>query len=96
MNELLLIFVLFTVVLLGLFQVAKSYCNSFIAFLICSVIVVCIALGFVGLREGITYNSNFSNIYLNGYMRTNPYSNNATEFTFSNLKLDGNSNGTIY
>jgi len=96
MNDLLWLFGLFTVVLLGLFQLAKLFMNAFSAFLICSVIVLCITFGFIGVREGITYNSNFSNIYLNGYVRTNPYSSNATEFNFSNLKLDGNSNGTVY
>ena len=97
MNDLMVLLVLFTVVLFGLFQLAISYFTKFNAFLICSVVVVLATLGFVGLREGIIYNSNFASLNLNGYMRANPYgNNNATEFNFSNLRVDGNSNGTIY
>jgi len=95
MNNLLLIFILFTVVLLGLFQVAKSYFNPFSAFLICSIVVVCIALGYVGLQEGLTYNSTFKALTMNGQMKVLPLGTNGGDFTYNNLKMDGNSNGTV-
>jgi len=95
MNDLLVKFVLFTVVLLGLFNLANSYFNTFRAFLICSVLVICIALGYVGLQEGLTYNSNFKTLTLNGQMKVLPVGTNGGDFTYTKLVMDGNSNGTV-
>ena len=98
MKGLVVVLILFTVAFWSVFQISKSYFSGFLAFLVASVVTVCVALGMIapmGMKEGLTHDTTFANLMVDGQLRTTPTNSSLTDLTFTGWRLNGRTHGSI-
>ena len=98
MKGLVVVLMLFTVVFWSVFQIGKSYFSGFPAFLIASVVTVCVALGIIvpiGMKEGLNHDTTFANLMVDGQLRTTPTNSSLMDLTFTGWRLNGRTYGSV-